>query len=236
MCSHGESLSLLAGTLSEEEHQQLPHDFVRIDLESWTRVQAEIEPLLTPYTGELTTFSNDSLSVQYTRQPLIFEGRVLVKTIWSYTDDGEGQPRRTREAVEKIHACPHQPFRDSAWTAYQPGETWKLPDNELGLTTMEASRCRMGDERSGTCPLCRTDFTVEGSQMKATVRCWRDLGPEASPTHTDWKASHEPGSVRTLYEYAEIRQMSCSLSTGTVSDDSVEALDDCVPTSTVTMV
>lgn len=179
------------------------------------RILAGLDGILAPHTGTLTSLSPLSLSVQYTIRPKIVKGRFLVETVWSYLDDGHAMRRRTRDVVKFIHACPHQPFDDSAWTAHILDRVWPLSSNELGRTTRAAAQCRLDDEVSGACPYCRTDFSVEGSQMRAVVRCWRDLGPETSPADPDWRAQlgkgctiHEPGSVRALYESVKTKQRS----------------------------
>lgn len=70
-------------------------------------------------------------------------------------------------------------------------------------------------EQSGSCTLCRTDFSIQVSPYGVTVRVWQDMGSEGPPlygeqrTHRvggkvqiDWlsRGYHTAGSIRNKYE------------------------------------
>lgn len=85
----------------------------------------------------------------------------------------------------------------------------------LAKTLKEAYEAE-GQEISGSCHLCPTDYAVTLSPRHGIkVRAWKDLGPECSPLSRIWKANvvglwsddphwftydHVPGSVRKRYE------------------------------------
>ncbi|KAM4065423.1 hypothetical protein HRG_004257 [Hirsutella rhossiliensis] len=179
------------------------------------RRQRHLEKILQPYHGGLPTRLPPSLLIWYSIFPRIVDGRFLVLSVWSFEDE-DTEVKRQRDVLRFVlPLCPHKNYHDLAW-AIRRRKKQLLLDQQFAF-------CRTGNELAPTspvrvevhdaCPNCRTDFSVRGSQMCSVLRCWQDLGPEASPRNRVWRARadmlednrlpnvyHEPGSVRALYE------------------------------------
>jgi hypothetical protein len=62
-----------------------------------------------------------------------------------------------------------------------------------------------------SCSSCATDFSIQASPERVTIRTWQDLGPEGTVFDPEWESMlcdltrvyHQPGSIRNLYDQLE---------------------------------
>lgn len=179
------------------------------------RRQRHLEKIMEPYHGGLPARSSPSLLVWYSTFPRIVDGRFLLLSVWSF-DDEDGEATRHRDVLRfLLPLCPHRNYHDLS-SSIRKRRKQLLMDRHCALCRSiggPAPTSPVRIEVHDACPNCRTDFSVQGSQMCSVLRCWQDLGPEASPRNRVWRSRadmledirlpsvyHAPGSVRALYE------------------------------------
>ncbi|RYP19051.1 hypothetical protein DL765_003547 [Monosporascus sp. GIB2] len=157
------------------------------------------------------------LKTHYSAYPKVVAGddgnlRFLLLSTWRYHKGLEDISLRN---IDYQRICPH--LRLSHWTSrYLCGH----PCHVLEEVVEEALEARGdGQERTGACPRCATDFSVQLTSEYLDLHVWQDFGPECSPVDLAWKSQsadrgldgvrncslmgptlyHQPGSIRKLY-------------------------------------
>ncbi|KAL7622012.1 hypothetical protein AAE478_007513 [Parahypoxylon ruwenzoriense] len=131
----------------------------------------------------------------------------------------EGNPRFLLLSTWRYHKglCPHLELNYCTSPRLRGG-----PCHVLESAVEEALEAQSnGQERTGACPRCATDFSVRLTSEYLNLHVWQDFGPEGSPVDLAWKSQsfgfnsdldgvenwrltgptlyHEPGSIMKLY-------------------------------------
>jgi hypothetical protein len=155
--------------------------------------------------------------------PLENRFRFLVRTVRRYSSKDEPINAVT---IGTIHVCVHYSWIGEIDCLIRP---FPSQDHPLQCVIARAFNRKKSEEVQGACERCSTDFSLQVKpdmtlgKVTATLRTWHDLGGEGSMTDPAWRVFedwdrhtyvnrmnmereyfHEPGSVRKLYEEAEV--------------------------------
>lgn len=180
-----------------------------------------LQKLLAPHHGQIKSRFTRRHIVEgrYSAYPKVVEGRYLVKSIWDFQ---EGTDKVLRQYLGTLRLCEHQIIRACDINP-QPGQLHGGPtDQDTGLwdAFKEAVRAAYEspcEEIPARCNFCGTDFSVEASPERVTVRAWQDFGPEGTSLNRYWRAHvnkvHSSrtacriaGSIRKVYGDCEDKE------------------------------
>ncbi|RYP66803.1 hypothetical protein DL771_007601 [Monosporascus sp. 5C6A] len=156
------------------------------------------------------------LKTHYSAYPKVVAGddgnlRFLLLSTWRYH---KGRKYISLRNMGYQIICPHLELNHCT-SPHLRGD----PCHVLEAAVEEALKARGdGQERTGACPRCATDFSVQLTEY-LNLHVWQDFGPEGSPIDIAWKSQsagrgldgvenwrstgptlyHEPGSIRKLY-------------------------------------
>ncbi|KAH6892547.1 hypothetical protein B0T10DRAFT_594347 [Thelonectria olida] len=175
-----------------------------------------LEVLLSPVYGRCPT-SSSTLANKGIVWPKVVGGRFLIFTkIHYYPDAAYSYAPVTPDNLDVKSLCQHQHFYPSCFVPTEE-QLRSQTKYKIWATVLEAFEAG-GKEVSGSCRQCRLDMSFQATPEHATLRVWRDFGPEGSPLDLDWEVFtnrnllvtetltvpyDEPGSVRRLYETVE---------------------------------
>ncbi|RYP23582.1 hypothetical protein DL767_008774 [Monosporascus sp. MG133] len=157
------------------------------------------------------------LKTHYSAYPKVVAGddgnlRFLLLSTWRYY---KGREDISLRKIGYQIICPHLELNYCTSPYLRGG-----PCHVLEAAVEEVLEARGdGQERTGACPRCATDFSVQLTSEYLNLYAWQDFGPEGSPVDLAWKSQsaghgldgvwnwrftgptlyHEPGSIRKLY-------------------------------------
>ncbi|KAI1434037.1 hypothetical protein GGR50DRAFT_665151 [Xylaria sp. CBS 124048] len=196
----------------EHHHVELTLKYSRLQLPEY---QSYLEALLEPYYGENPMPYGDFGEAKYSAFPKVVtdsngELRYLLLSIWRYL---EYDRFTLDDLVELRNICPHL---DSEFY-FLTGRT----NANLMLWTIERALTlrHEGEEMTGFCPRCPTDYAVCLGSGDLHIYVWQDLGPQTAASDMVWQAQtqisglfpgeagpsrsesvwHEQGSVKRVY-------------------------------------
>ncbi|TFB01474.1 hypothetical protein CCMA1212_006401 [Trichoderma ghanense] len=146
----------------------------------------------------------------FSAHPKVVDGRFLVKTTFDFR---EGHDKVRREYLGTVGLCGHQLIQASdvqGWRGQLSDSHNDLHPLYALLVAARAAFQKPGTEFCGRCEFCGTDFSVEASPERVTVRAWKDFGPEGTTYDPYWRshasrvfstrtACRMAGSIRELY-------------------------------------
>ncbi|PTB63041.1 hypothetical protein BBK36DRAFT_1127074 [Trichoderma citrinoviride] len=182
---------------------------------------AATESLDTTYLQRLLQPHHKRIRSRYTRKHLVdakysaflkvVDGRFVVKTTFDFR---EGYDKVHRKYLGTVALCGHQiaqacdaqvaPGPSSSGSSDDSHPLWALK------TAVSAAYQSPGEEVSGRCEFCGTDFAVKASPERVTMTAWKDFGPEGTSYDPYWRshasrvfstrtACRMAGSIRELY-------------------------------------
>ncbi|KAI5458910.1 hypothetical protein BGZ63DRAFT_447367 [Mariannaea sp. PMI_226] len=152
------------------------------------------------------------VSATHSLRPKIVRGNFLIKSKIHFN---KGPQEVLPGNLRYWPICKHQRLMSLRSLCDQPQMLLRPLKPEYALLEMilAALAAEGNDEVHLSCPLCPTDFSVQISPRRVTLRIWVDLGRESSPLDELWKVragkdessifrvpNEEPGRVRSLYE------------------------------------
>ncbi|KAF6809882.1 f-box domain containing protein [Colletotrichum musicola] len=168
-----------------------------------------LDHIMKPYSDERKSNIHPKLLLHTRAIPKIVAERFLLHAEYKYRD-GTAPVSPNTLKFKKI--CPHMKI----WPSRRNRSN--RASRALGLEGLSDSVHlafdRPGQEISGHCDRCPTDYTVVAAPGVLTIRAWHDLGPYTSPRDIRWKVhvpsygnrpsrgpavQHNLGSVREMY-------------------------------------
>ncbi|KAL6855694.1 hypothetical protein J3F83DRAFT_753947 [Trichoderma novae-zelandiae] len=150
------------------------------------------------------------VDAEFSAHPKVVDGRYLVQATFNFWEDYD---EVHREYLGTVALCLHQVTQAS--DAQEGPEQSSGPgDDSHPLNALKravgAAFQSPGEEVSGRCEFCGTDFAVEASPERVTMRAWKDFGPEGTTYNPYWHsqasgifstrtARRMAGSIRELY-------------------------------------
>lgn len=176
-------------------HYYLGHRHIQLTLKyhravkKKTKHQRYLEELMRPHHAAFisTPRPGDEVGItvetRYTVIPRVVDGRYLLFSLWTYSNDGGDV---SPETIGSTLVCPHQNYKTDRYRWYTHGTsrdrpTQSRPQSDF-MTSINTSFAGGGARKSGRCKRCLTEFAVKATPERATVSVWHDLGTEGSPT------------------------------------------------------
>ncbi|KAI3330155.1 hypothetical protein F4824DRAFT_515854 [Ustulina deusta] len=196
----------------EHRHIQLALKYTRLQEGKYN---SYLQALLSPHHDiNFRCKNNAQLETYYSAYPKVVMGhdgnlRFLLLSTWRYH---KGRGNISLDSIGYLSICPHVALDSRLpWLFHYPG--YALQDVVNRALAVE------GEEQTGACPRCATDFSVQLSCQFLDLHVWQDFGPEGSPVDLAWKTQcedvgldgvtncwhwgptlyHEPGTIRKLY-------------------------------------
>ncbi|KAI0551539.1 hypothetical protein F4679DRAFT_593340 [Xylaria curta] len=206
----------------EHRHVQLALKYTRLQERKYSSyLQALLEP---HHDTNFRRMTKSQLETRYSAYPKIVAGhdgnlRFLLWSTWRYYRDLENI---TFDKIGRLKICPHveverrpPSFRRSPTLVIR--ESWRKSLQEAMKRVLEAQE--NGQEYTGACARCATDFSVQLGRRSLDLHVWQDFGPEGSPADLAWATHiagigidgvpnlwslgpvlhHEPGTIRKLF-------------------------------------
>ncbi|KAH0428386.1 f-box domain containing protein [Colletotrichum camelliae] len=185
-----------------ERHVQLALKLARLK----TVNQKYLNKIMSPFSHEYNSFIS-AKHVYFRAEPKIIRERFILYTkLDSVHEDG-----LTLENCDVQSLCPHMKF-DSDDDAQK--RRWYYGAENLGKDVRTALS-QPGNEISGYCPRCPTDYAIITGPESINIQAWYDFGSYKSPNDKSWTVHiwsdqnmlergpivhHDPGSIRRLYD------------------------------------
>lgn len=190
----------LPGPTLYYHHVQLALKYSRMKRENPT-YRRSLKKLLAPQHTEPLFPEILPARQRFSASHRIVDGKFLLHTVWVCALISPHFPV-SLDNMGPMKACQH---------LFAP-ETPLGLDYRSSLSLAQAIELAMdkpeGGEVCGWCPWCATDFSVEASPVRITMRAWNNLGPEGSPLNPEWRAQTDyrvnlkgrvPGAVRKMF-------------------------------------
>lgn len=189
----------------EHHHLQLTLKYTRMGITDAGR-RERLRRLLSPIWAPFKThfYSKGVLHAHTIVYPLVAGGRYFIQEVSQYS---KNHAAVSPKALGYGQCCHHQKFDYEGFRCIGIGPTH--PKGAL-MNAIAAAFKIPGVAVHGYCPYCPVDFSVEATLEYATIRTWKDLGPEDTPCNPYWRVyasrdgegvtlRHESGAVRDAY-------------------------------------
>ncbi|KAF3803890.1 hypothetical protein GCG54_00008392 [Colletotrichum gloeosporioides] len=183
----------------EERHVQLALKLARLK----TVNRKYLNKLMAPFSHEFDSDIRET-SEYFRASPKIIQERFLLYTQLDIVD----RVGLTLNSCDYNEICPHMVIDSSDKTH------GRLSGPENFSTDVRMALSQRGNEITGHCPRCPTDYAITASPNGMRIQAWKDFGSYKSPKDDSWTVHvwseqnssatgpavyHDPGSIRKLY-------------------------------------
>lgn len=216
-CQVGEGRRLQWPYNIRETHVQLALKLSRLGNSN----ESYLRDIMSPFTSSIRTRFPNSLQRYYRATPKIINGKFLLQVEWDFYDKGASIP--VAHLCETF-ICPHMRITRvppvERYCSYPRCHTHG-PSYFEDHVILAFSAAMRGQEVTGHCERCPTDYALKVETGMVTIRAWYDFGSEKSPIDKEWTVHvgversniesgglvvpHAPGSVRKMYVGKKIR-------------------------------
>lgn len=169
-----------------------------------------LENIMSPFTTETPTLSSDRPRLKYCATPKVVAERFLLQVKRKFQWNDPAVVSLSDLGLRTI--CPHMvilPFKVPRDTKSSRAAVLGCFSNDVHLAVAS-----LGQEVTGHCRRCPTDYTVVAQPGIVTICTWHDLGPYGSPLSKQWTIHipsgqnrlfqrlclhHNPGTIRDMY-------------------------------------